>query len=248
MRKNITASLAGMMIAGLSSFIQADEIKNNFHSHMNQVAIDALTQDLGALVGGGTFHTGKALGFPVGFDVGVHVPIVTFQNDDAIMNDDGSSLAAVIGQVEAGLPGKVNLIGRFGSLADGKIYGGGLRYGILKPSVPGLPSLSVSGLYNKFIHDYVELVNYSANAVLSLDLPIVHPYIGVAYDSNKLEATDKAYVGAPLLAPANLESDESGYRAEVGVNLSIIPFTYVTLGAGLANGREIYHVGAGINF
>src|SRR5436190_17746790 len=121
--------------------------------------------------------------------------MVGVQKDDQILRDDGSSWGALFGQAEVGLPIKINLIGSVGTLGDGNIYGGGLRYGILRPSLPGLPALSVSVLYNQMDHDFFMLKNYSANAVLSFDLPIIHPYVGAGYDMTEMNIKDKAYIG-----------------------------------------------------
>lgn len=248
MNRRIIIGLALVSMLLGPSVLRADDLKNNFQNNLNQQAIDALTQDLGAMVSGGSFHTGKALGFPIGIDVGVHANMVGVQDENAILRDDGSSWGAAFVQGEVGLPFRFNVIGRAGSLGEDTVYGGGLRYGILDPSVPGLPSLSITALYNTMDTDYFSFSNTSFNAALSFDIPIIRPYIGVGYDLNSLDVESAAYVGAPGSATPNLESSESGYRAEAGLNLSIIPFTYITLGAGLANGEEMYHAGLGVTF
>lgn len=226
----------------------ADDFENNFTANLNQMALDELSKDIGAAMGGGSFHTGKALGFPLGFDVGVHVPVIGVSDDNLILKDDGSTTNAMWGQVEAGLPANLNLIARAGKFHDADLIGGGLRYGILSPSLPGLPSISISGIYSALDHDFFKAKTYSANLALSFAIPVIHPYIGGGYDFTEVDPQAAAFVGAPVAVSRNLEGDSGGYRAEVGVNLSIIPFTYITLAAGMANGQEMYHAGAGVKF
>ena len=228
--------------------VQADDFSDNFTVNLDEKTLDALAQDVGAVLGGGMFHHGKSLGFPLGFDVGAHAVAVGVQDDNKILEDDDSMVGAAWGQVEAGLPGRINLIARAGKLFDAKLYGGGIRLGLIRPSVPGLPSLSVIGAYNVLDHDYFEMETVSANAVVSIDFPFIHPYIGVGYDHSQLDPTARAFEGAAADVSRSVEGEASGYRAELGVNLSIIPFTYISLAAGVANGQELYHAGAGVRF
>src|ERR1051326_8085457 len=102
MKKVLISFLMGAVVLITATSSQADDIKNNFQANLTQTAIDALTKDLGALMAGGSFHTGKALGFPIGFDVGAHASVIGLQKDDAIVRDDRSSWGAVFGQAEVG--------------------------------------------------------------------------------------------------------------------------------------------------
>lgn len=247
MKKHIALAIS-LGLAATVSAVRADDLSNNFSANINQTSLDALAQDLGALAGGGSFHSGKSLGFPIGFDVGVHVPIVGVSDDNAILKDDGSTANGGWVNAEVGLPANFDIIGRVGKIMDADGFGAGLRYGILDPSVPGLPSISISALYNDFSHDYFDMTTLSANLVVSFDVPLIHPYVGAGYDSTKLEPTSMAFAGATPGTDTSLEGEASGYRVEAGVNLSIIPFTYITLGGGLANGEELYHAGLGVRF
>lgn len=237
----------GLLVFFVPGNLRADNLKNNFKSHLNQNDIDELTKDVGALVGGGTFHTGKALKFPLGFDVGAHA-IAVDTNDNPILSDDGSSAISGSIQGELGLPLKLNLIARAGRFEDADFLGGGIRWGIIKGDLPGLPSLSLTGLYNKVSHDYFNADVLSANLSLSFNVPIIHPYIGIGYDSTSLDVENAAYIGAPGSAVANLDSQQDTIRGEVGINLSIIPFTYITIAGGLAHEDPIYHAALGIQF
>jgi hypothetical protein len=245
MKRLVTALI--LVLAFIPS-IKADDISDNFTANLNDAALDALAQDLGTIVGSGSFHHGKALGFPLGFDVGVHVPVVGIQNEDVILRDNGSNTSATWGQIEVGLPMKLNVIARGGKVQDADMIGGGLRLGLFSSSLPGIPSVSVSALYSQLDHDYFDMKTYSGNAVLSFDLPFVDPYIGAGYDSSELEPTSRAYVGATPGTSTSLKGKSSGLRTELGINLHVIPFTYINAGIGTANGETTYHGGAGVRF
>jgi opacity protein-like surface antigen len=226
------------------SHLRADDFSNNF-AGVTQTSLDAFTKDFGAAMGGGSFHTGKALGFPIGFDIGVDVPVIGVKDEDSILKDDGSTLIGKWAHVEVGLPAKINLIGRVGKIEDANAYGGGLRVGLFSSAVPGIPSVSLSGLYGKATHDYFDATTISGNVCLSFEIPFIHPYIGAGVDRTKVDVN--AHAGVPP-ASSNLDSSQTGYRVEAGVNLSLIPFTYITLGGGVANGEKMYHAGAGVKF
>jgi hypothetical protein len=236
--KRIRPVFLALILIGTVSVLRADDISDNFGSHLTQASLNALTKDLGALMGGGSFHHGKSLGFPLGFDIGVHVPIVGLQDDDFILRDNGSTSEAFWGQIELGLPAKIGLIGRFGKILDGDTIGGGLRYGLYKSAVPFLPSVSISALYDKMKHPNFNLITYTGNAVLSFELPFIDPYVGGGYDSSKMTSA----------SGTTLEGKADGTRVEAGVNIHLIPFTYINLAGGLANGEKMYHGGAGVRF
>lgn len=237
-------SLAVMTLLVSSAHVWADDIDNNFSS-LTQSSLDAFTQDFGAAIGAGSFHTGKALGFPLGFDVGAHVGAVGVQDEDGVLKDDGSTLISKWVQAEVGLPARLNVILRGGKIEDANAYGGGLRLGLLKSAVPGIPSISLTGLYTKSDHDLFDADTISANAVLSFAVPFIHPYVGVGYDHTKIDVSDDPANPAGI---RGLDATEGVTRVEAGVNLSLIPFTYLTLGGGIANGEKLLHGGFGVQF
>jgi hypothetical protein len=229
--------LAAVLTLMIFSSVRADEFSDNFAANLDQKTLDALAADIGALVGGPSFHQGKALGFPLGIDLGVHAAFVGVDSDDKILRDNGSTAHSGWVQAEYGLPGRINLIGRVGQLYQADLYGGGLRWGIFSSVVPGIPSVSISGLYAKAKHDLFSAETYSGNLVASFDIPFIHPYIGAGYDSTKLNPDGSA-----------LNGKGGGARLEAGLNLSIIPFTYLSVGGGVANRRKLGHAGLGVKF
>jgi len=215
-----------------------------------QNALNNLAKDLGALLGGGSYHEGKSLGFP-GFDIGIQVPTKSVSNDDSIVQKAGvSSIALPIVQAEIGLPANIDLIGRYTSYLNATLTGFGLRYGLFKPSIPGMPSVSVQAVMtnlavasgdNKF-----KASTTGVNAIISFDhLPVITPYAGVGFDSTDVEPDSSS-----LIKPAvsSFKGTASGTRIEAGINLTLFPFTYLKLGAAMAGGSTDATAGIGVSF
>jgi hypothetical protein len=207
-----------------------------------QTSLDNFTKDLGALLGGGTYHQGKTLGFP-GFDIGIKVPTKKISDDNTIVKSaDISNIPLPIAQAEIGLPLNIDLIARMGSLKDSTLVGYGLRYGVFQ--MTGLPSISVQAVMtnldvaagtNKF-----KAVNTNVSAVVSYGLTVITPYAGVGFDSTSVEP-DSSYAGG-------LKGTASGTRIEAGINLTLLPFTYLQLGAAVAGGDTNATIGLGAAF
>lgn len=236
-RPSLLALAALLLSIFLPFAARADVFSDNFAANLNQKTLDALAGDIGALVGGPSFHHGKALGFPIGIDVGVHAAFAGVDKEDKILRDNGATAHSGFVQAEYGLPGRINVLGRIGKLYDADVYGGGLRWGVFTSDVPGLPSVSLSALYDQVKRGLFDAETYSGNLVASFDIPFIHPYIGVGYDATKVNPDGSA-----------LNGKSAGTRLEAGVNLSIIPFTYLSIGGGLANNRRLGHAGLGVRF
>ena len=248
-------SLAVISFLSASALFAAnpfDEFKNKLTGQLTEVAqknLDNFAKDLGILLSGGAFHDGKTLGLP-GFDIGVHAPVINVNSDNPIMKTSGlDTVALPVIQVEVGLPAKIDLIGRFISYYDSTLVGAGVRYGIIKNSVPGLPSISVQGVYNMLDvnsgQNKLKATTLSATAIASFGLPIVNPYVGVGMDSTSVEPDSTITALMPL---SGMKGSASQVRIEGGINLSLIPFTYLQLGGTLVNGNLGYTAGLGLAF
>lgn len=248
MRQKSCCKLAVFIACALStSMLRADPF-DKFRSFLEGRFLDPLAKDLGSVMAGGSFHQGSALGVP-GFDVGVHLPIKKASSENVLVSSAATNIALPWVQAEIGLPAKIDLIARAGGGVGGvTLIGGGIRYGIIKGKLPGMPSVSVSALYSALNHDLFEANTISANAVISVKIPVITPYIGVGLDKTKVKPKDAAFSGVGASASRGIEGKASGYRAEAGINLSLFPLTYITLGAGLTNGDAAYHAGLGIKF
>lgn len=227
-----------------------DEFQKEITGVVQEVAqknLDNFAKDLGGMLGSGSFHDGKSLGLP-GFDVGIHIPAKKVNEDNVIMKKAGlDTVLFPVLQAEIGLPAKIDLIGRFVSYNDATLVGGGLRYGIIKGAVPGLPSISVQALYNmldvKSGANKLKASTLSASVAASFGLPIVNPYVGVGIDYTSVEPD--ASITLPV---SGMKGSASGVRLEGGINLSLVPFTYLQLGGALINGDMGYTLGLGVAF
>jgi opacity protein-like surface antigen len=123
------------------------------------------------------------------------------------------------------------------------MIGVGARYGIIKSGIPGMPAISVQAVYNQ-LNVSAGDNKFSANTisvagVVSLNLPVVTPYAGLGFDTTKV---------TPDSDITDAEGSASGIRLEGGVNLSLVPLTYLQLGASLVNSDMGYTLGLGVKF
>ena len=228
-------------------FDQFQSLLSGQATSIAQDRLDNFAKDLGVLLGGGSFHQGKSLGLP-GFDVGIHVPVVKIKDEDTIIKGSLDSVALPILQAEIGLPANLDLLARFTSYSDATMVGVGLRYGIIKKSIPGFPSLSAQAVYNTLNVNSglnkLKATTMSVDCIASIDLPIITPYAGVGMDNTEVtpDSTITDVTGA------NLKGKASVMRLEAGINLSLVPLTYLQLGGVLVNGDINYTAGLGIKF
>jgi len=208
-----------------------------------QKNLDSFAKDIGSLIGSSNYHQGQNLGFP-GFDVGLHVTAKGVDSNNRIVKTSGVGyIMFPSAQVEIGLPAKVDLLARFMSYGGSNLVGYGLRYGLYKSELPVVPSLSVQFMQNN-LNVSVNANKFSASAlsaaaVLSMDLVVVSPYLGVNFTQTGV---------TPDSTITNLSGSDSGYRLEGGVNLSLIPLTYVQVGGTYIDGDLGYNLGFGLKF
>jgi hypothetical protein len=246
MKKTMTAVL-GLVCISCIGTCQASNPFDQVSSHADARFLNPFAQDLGVVLGGGTFHTGQALGFP-GVDVGVHAPLKRVDGKDDIANAAGLTYMGIPWiQAEVGLPFHFGLIARGITAYGATAIGGGIDYGVFKSNVPGMPQVSLSGTYNQIDYSLFTAHTWSGNAVISFNVPIVTPYLGVGYDSTNLKLKDAVFAGTGV-NNTGIEGNAVGYRLEGGVNIGFLPFSYLTLAAGLANGELAPHIGLGVRF
>ncbi|MBI4345367.1 MAG: hypothetical protein HY553_00825 [Elusimicrobia bacterium] len=201
--------------------------------------------DLGGLLGGAAFHTGRSLGFP-GFDVDVMF-LTQFKpdRDNAILQNaapKGFGLPLV--QASVGLPFKIDVIGHGMTGQGAKVFGGGLRWGIIRSGpIVRIPSLAVSAFADKVTHTHFSAEHYSVNASASWQLPIIHPYAGVGYDVTKVKLGASTVPGL-----AGSSAWARGTRLTGGVDISPIPFFHVFAAYSLRHGQSGADLGLGFRF
>lgn len=205
--------------------------------------------DLGGVLGGAAFHSGRVLGLP-GFDVGV---VGTFQSrpdkEDVILRDAGVQRFAVpMVQAEVGLPLNFDLIVHGITGQGARIFGGGIRYGIHKSGILSiLPDVAVSAFGDKINHTYFGATHYSLNAVASFNLPVVHPYAGLGWDYTKVTVGDAAIAGL-----VGTTATARGTRLTAGLDMNVIPLPLLKVRVHAAytvlHGLPGLDLGAGVRF
>lgn len=218
-----------------------DEFKNRVQTEY----IKPFARDVGGLLGGADFHSGRAMGCP-GFDVG-GIGVIQFkpEKDDKILKDANVSTFGIpLVQVGVGLPYKINLIARGMSAAGATIIGGGLRYGIHKSGMltKFIPDVSVGIFVDSLAHDYFKATHFSASASASLNLPVLKPFIGIGYDNTKLEVKESVNVLSGVSATAK------DIRYTGGVVFSPIPLFYLFGAYSIFHGSPGAQFGLGAGF
>ena len=213
-------------------------------NHATTDALKPFARDLGGLLGGAAFHSGRSIGFP-GFDVGV-VAMTQFKpdRDNSILRataDHAFGLPLV--QAEVGLPFKLDVIAHGIGYGGASIVGGGLRYGLWRTSMlDPLPDISISAFGDKLNQKYFNATHYSVNASISWGLPIIHPYAGVGYDITKVSIAPTVPVAGGASATAR------GTRFTGGVDISPLPLVHVFAAYTLRHGEQGADVGLGARF
>ncbi len=211
----------------------SDYVKNNI--------LKPLAKDMGGIIGGGSFHTGKSCGFP-GFDVGGHLPMISKPSIDDKIIPANEIFGLPWIQAEIGLPAPsydLILRGFYLGESGGGIFGVGIRYSLLSGIIPLTPAVSFSVLANQLKHEKLNVYNFSLNSVISIGLPAVTPYLGLGIDSTTVEEK---------VLPDRLEATASGWRLIAGINLKLVPTTYFHIGLGSYSGIFGSEAGVGINF
>ncbi|MEA3307647.1 MAG: DUF6588 family protein [Elusimicrobiota bacterium] len=202
-------------------------------------------KDLGGLIGGADFSSGRTLSFP-GFEVGLNT-VIQFKpdSDNLLLKDadvDAFGLPTV--QVSAAIPTiGVDACVRGLSVSGLSIVGGGLKYGVYKSGIAKfIPDVSVSAFYDTVKYDYFKGNHYSFDVAASFDIPVIKPYIGFGYDKTKLETKN---IGSGL---DGIEAKASGTRMSIGAKVTPFPFTYLYGAYSMLHGNTGAQMGLGIKF
>ena len=216
----------------------------NVSAAQAQSNLDNLAKDLGPLLGGDAYRSGKNLGFP-GFDISVRTPYAKVSDDDAVIKAAGiDNLPFPMIQAEIGLPFRIDVIGRFASYYNSTMTGFGLKYCLLKSWIPGVPYVSVQSVYNTLNvssdANKLKANTLSSALVASWKFLVIEPYVGVSYDNTTVN---------PELTPSvSLNGSANTVRYDGGVNLVLFPLTYIQLGVSSSSGNTGYTAGLGLSF
>ncbi|MBN1384641.1 MAG: hypothetical protein JW983_07175 [Elusimicrobia bacterium] len=207
-------------------------------TYLEKNYVKSLAKDMGAVIAGNMFHSGINLGFP-GVDVGIGMSAVTKPSKgDKILRDSLGSIGNS-DDVMYGLPfiyASIGLPARFDIMVRGypeteniELFGAGLKHCIVSKEL-GVVELGLSTMYSYNSLKYTNFKSdvHTVSGIFSVKVPVVEPYVGVAFDSTSLE-TDLSSAALALISKTNIDVSESQTRFVGGLNISPFPFTYINV-------------------
>ncbi|MDA3793302.1 MAG: hypothetical protein PF545_06595 [Elusimicrobia bacterium] len=238
MKKLILTALSVLLFAGPLSAGWLDDMKLEAEKKLEPVI-----RDIGAVIGGGQLGPSGTLGFP-GAQAGIKAVAASISDDNNLISQNYLILPAKSAGI--GLPGNISVTCRGMQYklenTDEPVTWLGIsgRYSVIKDKMLSpLPGITAVAGYNRLSVPDIKVHNISLGAVIGKKLPLISPYFGISYDLNK---------GLIETSAADLEPAYNFMRLAAGVTLKPIPFTYIDLGASMANGNLGYSGGAGIRF
>lgn len=208
--------------------------------------MDAFAADVGGLIGGADFNSGRAVGFP-GFDVGIGGMVQAKPSSSNIIlkNAGVDAFGLVLPHATVALP----VVGADFTLrgitySGFSVIGGGVTYPVFKSGTVTMfiPDVSVSAYYDAISYDYFSGSHFSLDASASLNIPVIKPFAGVGYDKTSLEVKGISSV------VNGIEGKASKTRLTVGAKLIPFPFLYVYGAYSLLHGNTGMNFGLGARF
>ena len=234
--------LAFMAVAVLGLPVQARNIWDDFAANVSQDNVRAFTKDLGGLMGSGTYTTGRVLGWG-GFQIGPRGSMV-FRMSQGNGADYATKQHTALGdrdevgevfypwlQADIGMPFRIDGFIRASSYQGLTIAGGGLRWGITRPSevLGSFQPMLVVAAHSASARDF-SATHYNASLVLSMKFKYFVPYIGGGVDYTTLNINQ-----AQLDATLEGESEHAATaRATVGFNFKLPSYMDLSLAANYA--------------
>ncbi|MBI4248771.1 MAG: hypothetical protein HY611_04650 [Elusimicrobia bacterium] len=216
-------ALAILLLGCANLSVRADSFKD-FKSNISQSALKPFAKDIGTLVGSNKAHLGRILGFP-GFEVSIKASAIMKPDpDNAVLKSAGvKAFGLPYIQLDLGLPLQIDAFVRGISFSNFTMAGGGLRFSIFKfMDVPLAPQLLVAGMANSVSHDYFSATHFGADAVMSLNIPIIKPYMAVGVDRTRLRIKS-----ANTASLVGLTASATEPRFTLGINLKPLPLVYL---------------------
>lgn len=245
--KKIFLVLLASLLWGVPS-AQARNIWDDFGTHVTADNVRAFTKDLGGIIGSGTYTTGRILGWG-GFQIGPRAGMVfkmseakgdSFEARQKTALGDRDEVGSVVYpwlQADIGMPFRVDGFIRASSYQGLTIAGGGLRWGITRPSemLGSFQPMLVVSAHSASAQDF-SASHYNASLVLSMKFKYFVPYIGGGVDYTTLNINNG-------VAAADLRGEKeyaATARATAGFNFKLPSYLDLSLAANYA----YYGVGA----
>jgi len=248
MKKFKIAVLAAMLATSLSAGAQAETFGplDEFKANLSEGLIKPFAADLGGLIGGADFSSGRTLGFP-GFDVGAVGMVQAKPGKDNLILRNAKvktfGLGLLQGSVALPFLG-ADLAVRGVNYSNISIIGGGVRCPIFRSGTltAFIPDVSVSAFYDAVDFDYFTARHLSADLTASFDLPFIKPFAGVGYDRTKvaIKGVSAEFDGMDAIVAKP--------RYTAGARIVPFPFLYVFGAYTLLHGQHGFNFGAGAKF
>lgn len=218
----------------------------DFKQEAQDSFIKPFAKDLGGLIGGSDFSSGRTAGFP-GFDIGLSAVVQSKPSDSnrILRNANVKAFGLPLLQASVGLPVVgADIAVRGMSYSSLSVIGGGLRYPLLKSGTVAkfIPDVAVAAFYDVINYTYFKGSHISCDVSASFDLPVIKPFAGIGYDRTKIEVqgVSAALNGASATA--------TGARYTLGLKVTPFPMTYVFGAYSVLHGAAGYQAGFGVKF
>jgi opacity protein-like surface antigen len=246
MNKTAKVLVALVITCAFTTSVLKANIFDDFKNTLQEQYMKPFARDIGGLIGGADFHTGKTAGFP-GFDIALYGNVQTEPEPDneILKQADVDVFGAPMLVATVGLPYNFEVVARGAGYAGVTMIGGGLRWGIIQGKSL-LPDVKIGGFYDVLDHDVLKMQHLSASISASFDWPMITPYVGIGVDQTKLETKVASVAGVTVNPGAEVTVTEP--RVTVGANLNILPLIYVFGGYSWMHGASAFQGGAGIKF
>ena len=217
---------------------------DDFGSHVTAKNVRAFTKDLGGLIGSGTYTTGRILGWG-GFQIGPRAGMI-FKMSQGLGDTEAERNQTALGdrdevgsvfspwlQADIGMPFRIDGFIRASSYEGLTIAGGGLRWGITRPSeiLGSLQPMLVVAAHSASAQDF-SATHYNASLVLSMKFKYFVPYIGGGVDYTTLNIGNG--IGPQAIDLRGSREHTTTARATAGFNFKLPSYLDLSLAANYA--------------
>ncbi|HOW89757.1 MAG TPA: hypothetical protein PL037_05705 [Elusimicrobiales bacterium] len=227
-------------------FAETFDPLDKFKTNVADGLVKPFAADLGGIIGGADFSSGRTIGFP-GFDVGAVGMVQTKPGKDNLILRNANVKGFGLGLLQASvaLPFlDTDISVRGVSYSGFTLAGGGLRHSILRsgPFTKFIPDVSAAVFFDTVNYKYFTARHLSADLSASFDLPLIKPFIGAGYDRTRvaIKGVSAALDGMDAIA--------SKPRYSAGARIVPFPFLYVFGAYTVLHGRNGFNFGAGARF
>ncbi|MCL2145030.1 MAG: hypothetical protein FWH43_06040 [Endomicrobia bacterium] len=187
-----------------------------------QKALDIFTKDVGQAIAGGSSGIGGSFGIgELNLRLSLKMSYQETAKDNLIVRMSGeTAIYYPILQAELGFIDRYDAIIRLSYFNDSALFGGGLRYEILRSEDEmHIPTIYVQSVYNYLVYNESNLGKFNlwnlktgTTAYFGL-VPYIQPYVFITYDITALHAVSSYYSG--------MSSNAYGFGYGFGGNLKL---------------------------